>query len=51
VGARNLYGHPREEVLSRLQESGVATYRTDLDGAVSFYLDGKTVRPRVAESP
>ena len=45
VGARNVYGHPRREVLERLAESQVRTYRTDLDGAVSFYLDGKTVTP------
>src|SRR5437899_2608589 len=48
VGAQNVYGHPRHEVLSRLQESNIKTYRTDLDGAVSFYLDGKVVSPRVA---
>src|SRR5256885_16536027 len=51
VGARNVYGHPRHEVLSRLQESNIKTYRTDLDGAVSFYLDGKVVSPRVAILP
>lgn len=43
VGIRNLYGHPRIEVLQRLQAAGVATYRTDLDGATSFYLDGNNV--------
>jgi len=43
VGWRNVYGHPRREVLARLQESRIKTYRTDLDGAVTFYLDGKTV--------
>jgi competence protein ComEC len=43
VGARNVYGHPRQEVLERLAEAHVQTYRTDLDGAVTFYLDGKTV--------
>lgn len=48
VGARNVYGHPRIEVLSRLAESKVQTYRTDLDGAMSFYLDGRTVTPAVA---
>src|ERR1700733_3778335 len=48
VGARNVYGHPRREVLARLQNAGVLTYRTDEDGAVSFYLDGKTVTPDVA---
>jgi competence protein ComEC len=49
VGARNGYGHPRGEVLGRLEEAGVSTYRTDLDGAVSFYLDGKSVSPRVMD--
>jgi competence protein ComEC len=48
VGAGNVYGHPRREVLTRLAESGVATYRTDLNGAVTFYLDGKQVRPDLA---
>ena len=46
VGARNVYGHPRLEVLERLAEAHVRTYRTDLDGAVTIYLDGKTVTPR-----
>jgi beta-lactamase superfamily II metal-dependent hydrolase len=42
VGVRNVYGHPRREVLERLEEAHVVTYRTDMDGAVTFYLDGKT---------
>jgi competence protein ComEC len=46
VGARNVYGHPRHEVLERLAESHIQTYRTDLDGAVTMYLDGETVTPR-----
>ena len=49
VGARNVYGHPRAEVLNRLGESRVATYRTDLDGAVTFYLDGRNVMSRVPD--
>lgn len=48
AGSRNVYGHPRREVLQRLQEAGVKTYRTDMTGAVSFYLDGKSVTPEVA---
>ncbi len=48
VGARNVYGHPRREVLERLQQAGVKTYRTDEEGAVSFYLDGESVTPEVA---
>jgi competence protein ComEC len=47
-GVRNVYGHPRREVLERLQRAEVRTYRTDLSGAVSFYLDGKSVTPDVA---
>jgi competence protein ComEC len=42
-GVRNVYGHPRMEVLNRLEQSKVATYRTDLNGAVTFYLDGNDV--------
>ncbi len=48
VGARNTYGHPRKEVLERLGEAHVLTYRTDLEGAVTFYLDGTTVVPSLS---
>jgi competence protein ComEC len=48
AGVRNVYGHPRREVLERLQHAGVKTYRTDMTGVVSFYLDGKSVTPEVA---
>ena len=51
VGTRNVYRHPRTEVLQRLQDAGVKTYRTDLNGATSFFLDGKTVTARVAALP
>jgi competence protein ComEC len=50
VGARNTYGHPRGEVLARLGEARVLTYRTDLDGAVTFYLDGKNVIPGLPQA-
>jgi competence protein ComEC len=48
VGSHNSYGHPRQEVLKRLQNAKVSTFRTDLDGALTFYLDGKTVTSRLA---
>jgi competence protein ComEC len=48
VGAQNGYGHPRREVLERLAGAAVRTYRTDLDGAVTFYLDGEQVIPQAA---
>ena len=47
-GVRNVYGHPRREVLQRLQEAKVRTYRTDTMGAVTFYLDGRAVTPELA---
>jgi len=44
-GLRNRYGHPRQEVLEELQAAHIRTYRTDLNGATCFRLDGKTVVP------
>jgi beta-lactamase superfamily II metal-dependent hydrolase len=35
-------------VQERLQQAEVTIYRTDEEGAVSFYLDGKSVTPDVA---
>jgi competence protein ComEC len=40
VGRRNFYGHPRREVLERLQAARVRTYLTDMEGMSNFYLDG-----------
>lgn len=45
VGLGNSFGLPRNETLARLAESGTRVYRTDLDGAVTFYLDGRTATP------
>jgi len=43
VGFYNSFHHPRPEVMQRYAEADVRTYRTDLAGAVSFFLDGKGV--------
>ncbi|MGB6695815.1 MAG: ComEC/Rec2 family competence protein [Terracidiphilus sp.] len=40
-GLHNRYGHPREEVLEELQNARVKTFRTDINGASCFVLDGK----------
>jgi competence protein ComEC len=43
VGQHNYYGHPKFETLEKLEAAGARTYRTDLLGASTFYLDGKHV--------
>ena len=43
AGYYNSFHHPRPEVMQRFADRHVTTYRTDLAGAVSFYLDGTTV--------
>jgi competence protein ComEC len=46
AGYYNPFHHPRPEVMERYAASHITTYRTDLAGAVSFYLDGKAVEAR-----
>jgi competence protein ComEC len=48
VGSRNSFGLPRAETLARLAAAGTRVYRTDLDGAVTFYLDGHSVKATLA---
>jgi competence protein ComEC len=43
VGSRNLYGHPRREVLEELQTGHIRSLRTDALGLSTFYLDGSQV--------
>ena len=43
VGFYNSFQHPRPQVMQRFADAHIRTYRSDLAGAVSFYLEGKTV--------
>lgn len=43
VGAKNSYGHPTEETLSKLRDADVIVYRTDLQGDIVAKSNGKTV--------
>ena len=43
VGKDNEYGHPTEEVLSRLRDAEVTVYRTDLQGDIICVTDGESV--------
>lgn len=50
VGAHNSFGHPRREVLERLQEYRARTYRTDAMGVTTFLLDGNKVEARPGDA-
>jgi competence protein ComEC len=43
VARHNPYGHPKMEILERLQQQRIRTFRTDALGATSFYLTGTEV--------
>ncbi|MBR1579882.1 MAG: DNA internalization-related competence protein ComEC/Rec2 [Selenomonadaceae bacterium] len=44
VGANNTFGHPRHEIVERLERSGATIKRTDIDGAIVFTTDGNNLR-------
>ncbi|HEX7475627.1 MAG TPA: ComEC/Rec2 family competence protein [Dehalococcoidales bacterium] len=43
VGKDNDYGHPHPSTLAKLNTAGVQTYRTDLNGTVTFTSDGNNL--------
>lgn len=47
VGRGNSYAHPTDNVLSKLRDAGAVILRTDLNGNIYFYSDGKKVSYRV----
>ena len=42
-GKNNVFRHPHPAVLDRYASAGVEIFRTDKDGAISIYSDGKTI--------
>ncbi len=42
-GADNDYGHPHKEVIQRLNNACISTYRTDLNGTIEAISDGYTI--------
>lgn len=53
VGRHNTFGHPRMEVLQRLQDAGVKTVRTDRAGLETFLLtaEGGITKRTPADAP
>lgn len=51
VGSDNTYGHPHDQVLSRLRDADVTLYRTDMHGDIICYSDGSSVRFSTAKNP
>lgn len=49
VGKNNLFKHPSEEVIKRLEEKNIKVYRTDENGEISFFIDnkGKIIKSKV----
>ncbi|MBE6041929.1 MAG: hypothetical protein E7220_05335 [Clostridiales bacterium] len=43
VGKNNLYGHPHQQTLERLEERGIKVYRTDQNGAVGVDIHGDEI--------
>lgn len=46
--AGNSYGHPHEEVLSRLNDCGAEVCRTDLEGSIIIFSNGMEVTKKAA---
>ena len=43
VGAGNIYGHPHESVMNRLNAAGVRIYRNDIHGDIILTTDGTNI--------
>ena len=43
LGSNNPYNHPHKEVITRLEESDVLIYRTDLQQTVVIFSDGESI--------
>ena len=46
VGENNPFGHPNDDVISRIEMEGTTLYRTDRDGAITVVTDGNRLELR-----
>lgn len=42
-GKDNSYGHPHQETLQKLENTGITVYRTDIDGTIQMISDGTKI--------
>lgn len=49
-GKDNKYGHPKAEILERLEASNITVYRTDLVGSIVLITDGVTITYQLPEA-
>lgn len=43
VGKNNIYNHPKDIILQRLDKRNIKVYRTDIDGTIIFTTDGNNI--------
>lgn len=51
AGKGNSFGHPTDEILNRYEYLGIKVFRTDHDGIIESYTDGKTIEFVTNNSP
>lgn len=44
VGAKNSFGHPNREIINYWQSKGIPVLRTDQQGAITFFTDGRELK-------
>jgi len=49
VGSNNIYGHPSEQTLSRLDQADRKYYRTDKNGSINVKSDGNKLNIETAK--
>lgn len=50
VGNNNIYNHPSNKTLEKLNKRNIKVYRTDLDGTITFTSDGENLSVQTLET-
>jgi len=51
VGENNMYGHPAQETLDKLEARGILIYRTDQCGAIGLDISGSKFKIETVLNP